>query len=297
MLRITYGQPEHWQDIKQVIQGIDPHDYVLDEWPHWLEHPESGMTLVALWEDKAVATCHISYLDDETAWFHGMRVDVHYQGRGIAGVCNRFAVEALRSKGFRFARAAIDSDNVNSQKAATRSGFRHVYTYEYLTPARHAPVHPTENCWREVPLTLSNAQEYVDTISPQLTAQNRMLLLCFSLSPTTPQNVLEDMQMGSDNAFWGFQQDNFKAWAGVFLEDPADPTLVMSPVCNDVRQWHIALEAFEHQMAQMQRRFGMWITPDDPLYRLTLDLGYVIEPTSGYQIWERDLTNDSLEHS
>ena len=296
MLRITYGQQEHWQDVQKVIEGISPdeHDYVLDEWLHWLDHPESGMTLVALWNDKAVATCHISYVDEHTVWFHGMRVDIHYQGRGIAGVCNRFAVESLRQKGFRIAMASIDSDNINSQKAATRSGFRNVYTYDYLTPSDTSDASAVDGVWEELPLTIENATPYVDALLPHLMEKQRMMLLCFSLAPVNPQSVVEEMQMGSVNAFMGFQQGDFRAWAGVFVEDPNDPALVMSPACTDISQWHIALRALECQMAKEQREFGIWVTPDDPLYQPTLDHGYVAIPSSGYQIWERDLTLDSI---
>ena len=305
MLEIVLAAMEHWPVIERVLARVwGEDDYVADSWRYWAQHPEEGMTLVALWDDEPVGTCHLGYTDNHTVWFHAMRIDPDYQGRGIAGAMNAFAIPELRRLGYRQGLAAIDTENIPSQKAATKSGFRHLYSYDTLSLAAKEAHGDAEECpslteedaaegsvWSEA--ALDEVSDYLELLRPHLRYPRDRVLIAWELQQAEEQRIKEalcwlDPEGGGNRCFfYHWTQRGAKAWAAIYDFD--EGALIMSPACSRIEEWPNALHSLEAKFQKLNKAFQLWISKDDPLYAPTLAAGYVLIPEQGYQIWRLEI--------
>ena len=290
MLAVSLGSLTHWQEIEQVLNrtwGED--DYVQHYWCNWVEHPEEGLTAVALWEGLPVGTCHVAYHENHTAWFHAMRIDPGYQGRGIAGELARFCIEQVRQKGYKRCLAAIDMDNIASQKATLKIGFELCYTYEALRKTvttedasdKAAVIEP----WQAVPLC--RVDEYLALLKPYLSYPRDKVMIAWELVEPSVAAIKDAIcwgEEGEDKRCFFFRWQDY-AYAAIYDFDEA--AVVMSPVCSDLNKWQYALGSLEAQFAAKGNQpFVIWLTADDPLYLPTIEAGYRVDDMYGYQVWQ-----------
>lgn len=287
MLEIVRGTAEHWPQVKDMLNYVWEDDYVPEAWLEWAEHPERGLNPVALLDGRVVGTCHLSFLDDKQVWFQALRIHRDFQGRGIAGALNRFSCKTLKEMGFERALAAIDADNINSQKATSRSGFQHLYDYQALGRSEwpHMADDPLP-LWHNAPLTLEEVSAYLEVMRPQLVYPHDLVMLSWQLNLPTPELLLPELSFEETNLFYRWQQDGETAWAAFIDFDDEDIGLVMSPVCSDPAVWPQALRSLEKTITQKGRTFIFWMTEDDPLFAATKEAGFEVMSEHGYQIWE-----------
>ena len=295
MLKIEHAKIEHWQEIEKVLSRVwGDDDYVAIGWRYNVENPENMITLTALWDDRPVGTCHIA-LKDKTAWFHAMRIDPDFQGKGIAVELSRFAIAEAKARGIKRCMAAIDSDNIPSQKMTKRVGFELLYEYEALSPAEgntNCSEVLDENLWHKAPL--EEAEEFLALHLPQLLYPQDMLMIGWTLVTPKVEEVKDalcwderdDGGEGEKSCFFNsWRCANAVAYAAIYDFD--EDALVMSPVIDDLSRWQEALIALEQTMQKKEKAvFCIWLTPEDPLYDITIKAGYKKLPDKGYQIWQ-----------
>lgn len=300
MLSIAFATQAHWEEISAVLARVwGEDDYVAESWLDWLEHPEEGLSIVALWDDVPVGTAHVAFHDDGVLWFHAMRIDPAYQGKGIAGEMNRFAIAELKQRGYTCAYAAIDIENLPSQKAARKSGFELLYTYSALTTqlksdsattppestlaAPHSPLAEIP-LWSRAPL--SDVGSYLALLKPHLKPPREWLMIGWEICAPEEEDLAEALCWGEtleDSCFLRrWSSDTADAWAAIYDFD--EFALIMSPACSDISQWPAALQGLQATLGGQP--FHIWLTPDDPLYDPTLQAGYRVDPENGYQIWK-----------
>ena len=315
MLKIVHGEEKHWQKIEKVLARVwGEDDYVAHSWLHNLQNPEAMLTIVALWDDTPVGTCNIALREDASAWFHAMRIDPDYQGRGISGEMTRFALDEVAKRGIKRCLAAIDGDNIASQKSAARAGFERVYVYEALVPSSRSEIDIDDAAsdaalWCEV--SLCEAGEYLEMALPYLNYPRDNMMIGWELispklevlvdslcweswhddSEQAGDSIAEgassecsDEEEGKRCFFQGWKKDAARAYAAIYAFD--EEAVVMSPVCSDIIAWHEALNALERVMQKENKLFCIWLTPDDPLYEATLQVGYSLKEENSYQIWQ-----------
>ena len=292
MLSVTYAAKEHWPQIEQVLARVwGDDDYVAESWLHWLEHPEEGISIVALWDGIPVGTAHVNFRRDGALWFHAMRIDPDYQGRGISGEMNRFAISELKKLGYSTAYAAIDMENIPSKKAAERSGFELLYFYRALAYPRDTAESGEEatasdaaqdcnsSTWQKAPLT--EVPAYLAQITPYLQPPREWLMIGWEICDPDEKSVAEAICWDEDCYLRKWSSPDADAWAAIYDFD--EDAIVMSPACSDPSQWSAALQGIKATLGE--KSFFIWLTPDDPLYEASLAAGMVVKPDNGYEIW------------
>lgn len=115
-------------------------DYVANEFPEWLEEPDSALPVATDDDDVAVALARVRMLSPREGWLSAARVHPQHRRQGLGSALNRWAVDWVQERGGRVCRLQIETDNVAAHNQVVGLGYRPVLSaavYERLT--RPAP--------------------------------------------------------------------------------------------------------------------------------------------------------------
>jgi GNAT superfamily N-acetyltransferase len=143
---IRRGREDDTAAMREITRDVwEGHDYVPDVWASWLDD-DRGFLMVAELDGRMVGFQHIERQFDATAWFEGIRVDEHLQGRGIGASLLAAGVEWARISGCPAVRLSTASSNAASSRIAEKAGLRVIARF---TPIRlDAPQIETESIGR-----------------------------------------------------------------------------------------------------------------------------------------------------
>jgi len=296
MLEIVQAQLCHWLDIKEMLpRAADEDDYVIFSWQEWLQHPEKGMTFVALWDGKPVGTTHIAYLDEESCWLQGIRIAPEMQGKGIGKAMSANSVAFARSNGFRIARCGIDADNHVSQHVTSLAGFEKVFEYQaYIKNGVQQP-NSVLGSWEPA------GEEDIEGYSAAMTKNPAAIaaggfMVCFDFIAMGKENQMKDA-IGYDDEphFYRYLQNGkVLAWIDAFFGDEDDLAekgyLIMGQVAQEPSVWQQALLALEAEVIKHECSAVMfWADARDPVVDYLLKSGYQAKSGQGYQLWQQKL--------
>ncbi|MCE5196807.1 MAG: GNAT family N-acetyltransferase [Negativicutes bacterium] len=296
MLEIVEAQLCHWPDIKEMLsRTADEDDYVLFTWQEWLQHPEKGMTFVALWDGKPVGTTHIAYLDEENCWLQGIRIAPEMQGKGIGKAMSANSVAFAKKKGFRVARCGIDADNHVSQHVTGLAGFVKVFDYQaYLKNDVRQP-NTVRGNWE--PAGEEEIAGYLAAMAknPAALAANGFMV-CFDFIALGKSDQMKEAILYDDQPHFYRYQENGQtlAWIDAFYGDEDDLAeqgyLIMGQVAQEPAIWQQALPAIEAEAVKHDCSAVMfWADDRDPVVDYLLKNGYRAKAGQGYQLWEQKL--------
>ena len=310
MLEISLAREEHWSEISKVLTRVWEDDYVPYLWLDWIKKTEQGLTIIATFDGKAIATSHAHFISPEIAWLQGLRIDPDYQKRGFAGQIAQFVLNELAKRGFKRALAAIDADNIPSQKSAQRGGFKMIYAYHALQPRQQPNSHSSTVAWQQVEIA-SNVTAYYDLLEQSLTKVRDMVLLSWALQPLDKATIANELSgdpeagITDSSQLYAWNEGNNSAFAGIYNLRPFndlaegeisdEPGIVMSPVSNNIETWPQSLADLEGTFQQLRQKFFIWMAEDDPLYEMTIKSGYTINEDQSYQVWSYDITANNIE--
>ncbi len=296
MLEIVEAQLCHWPEIKEMLPRVaDEDDYVIFSWQEWLQHPEKGMTFVALWDGKPVGTTHIAYLDEENCWLQGIRIAPEMQGKGIGKAMSANSVAFARSKGFRVARCGIDADNHVSQHVTGLAGFEKVF--EYQAYIKNGIRQPNEVVGGWEPAGAEEIAGYTAAMAknPAAIAANGFMV-CFDFIVLGKNDQMKEAILYDDQPHFFRYQENGRtlAWIDAFYGDEDDLAdqgyLIMGQVAQEPAVWQRALPAIEAEVVKHDYNAAMfWADARDPVVDYLLKNGYQAKAGQGYQLWEQKL--------
>jgi GNAT superfamily N-acetyltransferase len=107
-------------------------DYIPEVWDEWLAD-DQGVLLIAELEGYVVALNKITWQPSGQIWLEGMRVDLDYRGRGIAGRSLDFALAYAREHGARVVRLGTGDHNLPVHATVARAGMVHIGSYALWT--------------------------------------------------------------------------------------------------------------------------------------------------------------------
>ncbi len=116
--------------IKDVWGG---HDYIPEVWDEWLKDKEGKMFVVVV-GGVPVGMNRLTFLDDGSAWFQGVRVHPDYRGRGLATMLGENSMRIARENGIRLFRLTTASRNYASRRQSARMEFKEVARFSIYEP-------------------------------------------------------------------------------------------------------------------------------------------------------------------
>ncbi len=121
-------------------------DYVQHTWDEWLNDPDGGL-IVGVVAGRVVGMDKLSVARPGEGWFHGLRIDPAYRGRGFSPRFMAHQINAARAQGLRALRLLTLSTNTPIHRNAARQGFVHraafvLYEADDTTPAPAQPALP-----------------------------------------------------------------------------------------------------------------------------------------------------------
>ena len=152
-LLIRQALTEDTAAVQGLCTQINPHDYVITAWPHWLALP-SAANLVADMGGQVVGCIHAEGITAREGWIQALRVHPNAQRRGVGSQLLIAGQTALKSAGIRIVRAAIGAGNLPSRRLVKVAGWRIVeHILRRRSSGRTGPMrrsyHPgAEDAWR-----------------------------------------------------------------------------------------------------------------------------------------------------
>ncbi|OLE74290.1 hypothetical protein AUG19_09245 [archaeon 13_1_20CM_2_54_9] len=98
-------------------------DYIPEVWDEWMSGPK-GSLLVATIRGIPIGLGHCYFQTKDVLWLEGLRVDLAYRRRGIAGRLNCALTKHGRARGAVLSRLCTSIQNIASQRHAEKVGFR-----------------------------------------------------------------------------------------------------------------------------------------------------------------------------
>ncbi len=103
-------------------QTWDWGDYVQHTWDDWLNDPAGGLVVGEV-AGRVVGMDKLSVIRPGEGWFHGLRIDPAYRGRGFSPRFMDHQIATARAQGLHTLRLLTLSTNTPIHKNAARQGF------------------------------------------------------------------------------------------------------------------------------------------------------------------------------
>jgi RimJ/RimL family protein N-acetyltransferase len=97
-------------------------DYVQHTWDEWLHDPDGGLVVGEV-AGRVVGMDKLSVIRPGEGWFHGLRIDPAYRGRGFSPRFMAHQIATARAQGLHTLRLLTLSTNTPIHKNAARQGF------------------------------------------------------------------------------------------------------------------------------------------------------------------------------
>lgn len=140
-------------------------DYIEHVWDEWLSDAD-GSLFVATVDGRPAGITHMTMVTKTDAWLEGLRVDPQFRRQGLARALDEAALLEAMQRGAKYARLAIESENIRSQQITTRAHFRYVSSFT-LFHTDPLPEGPERRPVREKPrvATLDDLDAIIDFLN------------------------------------------------------------------------------------------------------------------------------------
>lgn len=98
------------------------HDYLPYVWDQWLRDPHGVMSVVEV-DGVPVGMNKVTFLEDGSAWFEGVRVHPDFRGKGLASMLGENSMRLARERGVRAFRLTSGSTNRAAHRQIARIRF------------------------------------------------------------------------------------------------------------------------------------------------------------------------------
>ena len=109
------------------------HDYIPSVWDEWLRDRRGRMFVVEV-DGVPVGMNRVTFLDDGSAWFQGVRVHPRFRGRGLATRLGENSISYAAEKGARVFRLTTASRNYASRRQIAKMGFGEIARFGVYGP-------------------------------------------------------------------------------------------------------------------------------------------------------------------
>lgn len=209
-------------DDRPAIERIAAHtwdgeDYLPEVFEQWLQD-DTGLFSVMTLQDEVVALGKLSKLGNDEWWLEGLRVDVRYQGRGLARIMHHYMVAQARHFADGLLRFATSSENKAVLHLAHESGFLEVgyfarYYLREMTPSQ-------QGAWEQLSASrLVDTQAWLNQ-SPYFAAVQQSLEHRWKWYMMTP-TLLEQRLVAGQVYAW---QPTAEQWGGLAVLNTSNTT-------------------------------------------------------------------------
>ena len=109
------------------------HDYLPRVWDQWLRDPH-GRTYVVEVGGVPVGTNRVTFLEDGSAWFEGVRVHPDFRGKGLATMLGKNSLRVAEARGVKVFRLTSGSTNKAAHRQIARIRFSEVSRFSVYRP-------------------------------------------------------------------------------------------------------------------------------------------------------------------
>ncbi len=125
---IRTASRDDWKSISEISKRSGYVDYINKIGPSFMDTGE----VLLYEEDDVQAFAKLEYLQDNSAWFSGLRVDPEYWRKGVGTILTKATIERARQQGSQQFRALVFEDNFRSLKLFRNLGCQEIKTYDFF---------------------------------------------------------------------------------------------------------------------------------------------------------------------
>ena len=128
-LKLRYALMEDWPGISEVSRKSGYEDYINRIGPDYLK---SGEVILAEDQGKVVGFMKIQFIDDNSSWYSGIRVDPDFRRISVATSLIEMAFTTCRERKTQTVRLMIHESNTASKGLAKKLGFKAVSRFGFF---------------------------------------------------------------------------------------------------------------------------------------------------------------------